>query len=51
MISKLSAVSICSSFKSVTHLVNGLQFLKRTKVSLFPFTIAIFPVTKIYTSE
>ena len=48
MISRLSAISTCSSFKCVTHLVNGLKFLKQTKVLLFPFTTAISPVTRIY---
>ena len=40
-----------SSFKCVTHLVNGVQFLKQTFVLLPPPTNAIFPVTKIYASE
>ena len=49
--SKFSAVSTCSSFKCVTHLVNGLQFLKAISVFQSPPTTAISPVTRIYASE
>ena len=47
--SKFSAVSLCSSFIWVTHLVNGAQLLNVTLV--FLLTPVVFPVTRIYTSE
>ena len=49
--SRLSAVSLCSSFIWVTHPVNGAQFLNATLVFAFPTVAAISPVTRIYASE
>ena len=51
IISKFSAVSTCSSFICVTHLVKGAQFLNATLV--FAATSATFasPVARIYASE
>ena len=46
-----SASSIKVSFISVLHNMNGVQFLNATFVLLSAPATAIFPVTKIYTSE
>ena len=50
IISKFSAVSTCSSFICVTHLVKGAQFLNAT---VFAATSGTFtsPVARIYASE
>ena len=45
IISKLSAVSTCSSFMCVTHLVKGAQFLNATLV------FATIPATFILLSQ
>ena len=49
--SKFSAVSTCSSFMCVTHLLKGAQFLDAIGVFSFPPTTAISHVTRIYASE
>ena len=43
--SMFSAVSTCSLFICVTHLLNGAQFLNATGVFGLPPTAAISPVT------
>ena len=48
--SKVSAVSTCSSFICVTHLVKGPQFLNAT-VSAATAQNFLSPVTRIYASE
>ena len=51
IISTFAAVSMCSSFIWVTHLVNGAQFLNATSAfSILPVTV-IYPVRRIYASE
>ena len=51
IISKSSAVSACSSFICVTHLVKGAQFLNATLVSAAISATFISPVTRINVSE
>ena len=48
---KFSAVSTCSSFISLKHLVKGAQFLNATLVSAAISPIFISPVTRIHASE
>ena len=48
---RFSAVSKCSSFTRVTHLVHGEQFIIATLVFASPPVAFIFPVTRIYASE
>ena len=50
-ISKFSAVSTCSSFICVTHLVKGANFLNATLVSAAIPATFVSPVTRIYASE
>ena len=51
IISKLSAVSKCSSVICVTHLVKGAQILNATLVFAATSAIFISSVTRIYASE
>ena len=51
IISRFSAVSTCSSFICVAHLVKEAQFLNATLVSAATAANFISPVTKIYASE
>ena len=48
---RLSAVSMCSSFIRVMHFANGAQFLNATLVFAPPPVVVISPVTSIYASE
>ena len=48
---RFSAVSKCSSFIWVTHLVNKAQFLNAKLVFSSPLVAVISPVTNIYGSE
>ena len=51
IISKFSAVSTCSSFICVTHLVKKAQFLNPTLVFAATPATFISPVTRIYAPE
>ena len=48
---RLSALSTFSSFISVTHFVNGKQFLNTTFVLASPPVAVTSPVARIYASE
>ena len=51
IISKFSAVSTCSSFICVRHLVKGARFLNATLVFAATSATFVSPVTRIYASE
>ena len=51
IISRLSALSTCSSFMWVMHFVNGAQFSNATLVLTSPPIAVILPTTRTYASE